>query len=90
MEKRHFVVLNKLIIKAQLIEKPVSCHLYPVRIKDFTEFAAVHQVGYLWSSLFFRPGTQVPVYKFVKEALVRRFGEDWYLELKKVAQGMKK
>jgi hypothetical protein len=28
---------------------------------------------------------EVPVYKFVKEALVRRFGEDWYLELEKVA-----
>jgi hypothetical protein len=24
------------------LEKPVSCHLYPVRIKDFTEFAAVN------------------------------------------------
>jgi hypothetical protein len=47
--KNHFVVLNKLIIKAQLIGKPVSCHLYPVRIKDFTEFAAVNydKVGYL-------------------------------------------
>jgi hypothetical protein len=28
---------------------------------------------------------EVPIYKFVKEALVRRFGEDWYLELDKVA-----
>jgi hypothetical protein len=26
---------------------------------------------------------EVPVYKSVKEALVRRFGEDWYLELEK-------
>jgi hypothetical protein len=33
---------------------------------------------------------QVPVYKFVKEALVRRFGEDWYLELEKVALDLKK
>jgi hypothetical protein len=32
---------------------------------------------------------EVPVYKFVKEALIRRFGEDWYLELDKVAQDLK-
>jgi hypothetical protein len=29
---------------------------------------------------------EVPVYKFVKEALIRRFGEDWYLELEKGAE----
>ena len=29
---------------------------------------------------------QVPVYKFVKDALIRKFGEDWYMELEKVAQ----
>jgi hypothetical protein len=65
-------------------KKPVSCHLYPVRIKDFTEFAAVNYDK--WDicdpacSLGQERGS---VYKFVKEALVRRFGEDWYLELEK-------
>jgi hypothetical protein len=38
--------------------------------------------------LFLGQELEVPVYKFVKEALVRRFGEDWYLLEK--AQGMKK
>jgi hypothetical protein len=33
---------------------------------------------------------EVPVYKFVKEALIRKFGEDWYMELEKVAQEIKK
>jgi hypothetical protein len=33
---------------------------------------------------------QVPVYKFVKEALIRKFGEDWYMELEKVADKMLK
>ena len=33
---------------------------------------------------------EVPVYKFVKEALVRRFGEDWYAELEKVAEELEK
>jgi hypothetical protein len=73
-------------------KKPVSCHLYPVRIKDFTEFAAVNYDK--WDicdpACSLGQELEVPVYKFVKEALVRRFGEDWYLELEKVAQGMKK
>ena len=33
---------------------------------------------------------QVPVYKFVKEALVRKFGNEWYEELEKVAEDLKK
>jgi hypothetical protein len=32
---------------------------------------------------------QVPIYKFVKEALIRKFGEDWYMELEKVAEDLK-
>jgi len=73
-------------------KKPVSCHLYPIRIKDFTEFAAVNYDK--WEicddACSLGKELEVPVYKFVKEALVRRFGEDWYLELEKVAQELKK
>jgi hypothetical protein len=32
---------------------------------------------------------QVPVYKFIKEALIRKFGEDWYTELEKIAESHK-
>ncbi len=73
-------------------KKPVSCHLYPIRVKDFTEFTAVNY--YKWhicdDACTLGKELQDPVYKFVKEALVRRFGEDWYLELEKVALDLKK
>ncbi len=73
-------------------KKPVSCHLYPIRVKDFTEFTAVNYDR--WDicndACTLGKELQVPVYKFVKEALVRRFGEDWYLELEKVALDLKK
>ena len=72
--------------------KPISCHLYPIRVKDFTEFAAVNYDK--WEicddACSLGKELEVPVYKFVKEALIRRFGEDWYLELEKVAQEIKK
>jgi hypothetical protein len=73
-------------------KKPVSCHLYPIRVKDFSEFTAVNYDK--WDicndACTLGKELQVPVYKFVKEALVRRFGEDWYLELEKVALDLKK
>jgi hypothetical protein len=73
-------------------KKPISCHLYPIRVKDFTEFAAVNYDKWEICDDACALGAelQVPVYKFVKEALIRRFGENWYLELEKVAAETKK
>ncbi|MGL2987454.1 DUF3109 family protein [Flavobacterium sp. RSSA_27] len=72
-------------------KKPVSCHLYPIRVKDFSDFAAVNYDK--WDicddACALGKELEVPVYKFVKEALIRRFGEDWYMELEKVAIELK-
>ena len=71
-------------------KKPVSCHLYPIRVKDYSEFSAVnyHHWHICDDACQLGKELQVPVYKFVKEALIRKFGEDWYNELEKVAQKM--
>jgi len=73
-------------------KKPVSCHLYPVRVQDYSEFAAVnyHKWDICDDACSLGKELQVPIYKFVKEALIRKFGEDWYAELEKVALGFKK
>lgn len=72
--------------------KPVSCHLYPVRVQDYSEFYAVnyHKWPICNDACALGKELQVPVYKFVKEALIRKFGEDWYLELEKIAEEYKK
>ncbi|MCK0130418.1 DUF3109 family protein [Flavobacteriaceae bacterium F08102] len=69
-------------------KKPVSCHLYPVRVQDYSEFAAVnyHKWEICDDACTLGKELQVPVYKFVKQALIRKFGEDWYMELEKVAE----
>ena len=69
-------------------KKPISCHLYPVRIMDYSEFSAVnyHKWPICNDACALGKELKVPVYKFVKEALIRKFGEDWYLELEKVAE----
>jgi len=68
-------------------KKPVSCHLYPIRVKEYKEFSAVNYDK--WEicddACSLGKELQVPIYKFVKEALIRKFGEDWYSELEKVA-----
>ncbi len=71
-------------------KKPLSCHLYPVRVKDYSEFSAVnyHHWHICDDACTLGKELQVPVYKFVKEALIRKFGEDWYSELEKVAKSM--
>lgn len=69
-------------------KKPVSCHLYPVRVKDYSEFSAVnyHKWEICDDACTLGKELQVPVYKFVKQALIRKFGENWYAELEKVAE----
>lgn len=68
--------------------KPISCHLYPVRVKDYSEFAAVnyHKWPICNDACALGKELGVPVYKFVKDALIRKFGENWYTELEKVAE----
>ena len=69
-------------------KKPVSCHLYPVRIKDYSEFSAVnyHQWQVCDDACTLGKEMQIPVYQFVKQALIRKFGDNWYLELEEFAE----
>ncbi|NNC69608.1 MAG: DUF3109 family protein [Flavobacteriaceae bacterium] len=73
-------------------KKPISCHLYPVRVQDYSEFSAVnyHKWQICDDACSLGKELQVPIYKFVKEALIRKFGEDWYAELEKVAEKFNK
>jgi hypothetical protein len=63
--------------------KPISCHLYPVRVKKFADFTAVNYHEWSICSGARALGTKnnLPVYVFLKEPLIRKFGKDWYDEL---------
>lgn len=73
-------------------KKPVSCHLYPIRVKDYKEFSAVnyHRWEICDDACSLGAELQVPVYKFVKQALVRKFGQHWYDKLEQIAENYKK
>jgi Fe-S-cluster containining protein len=64
--------------------KPVSCHLYPVRVKVFRDFTAINYDQWEICDPARVKGLnqKVTVQEFVKEALIRRFGQDWYNKLK--------
>lgn len=69
--------------------KPVSCHLYPVRINKLKN--EVEAVNYdKWSickpACKLGDSLKVPIYKFLKDSLIRKFGEEWYAELATVAE----
>jgi len=69
-------------------QKPISCHLYPVRVKDFPEFQTVNYNEWKICSSACELGKQlqVPLYKFLKEPLIRKFGEGWYNEVEIIAR----
>lgn len=60
-------------------KKPVSCHLYPIRVEDYGEFTAVNY--HRWDICRTAHGQGEPLYIYLKEPLIRRFGHEWYDEL---------
>ncbi|MCK9155172.1 MAG: DUF3109 family protein [Paludibacteraceae bacterium] len=68
--------------------KPISCHLYPVRLAKYAGYTAVNFHSWQVCKVAFELGKVkgVAVYKFLKEPLIRRFGEDWYKELEITAR----
>ncbi len=76
---------------ATSFKKPVSCHLYPIRVKEYTELTAVnyHKWEICDPACALGEELKVPVYKFVKEALIRKFGAAWYQELEIAAVNFK-
>ncbi|HRZ98140.1 MAG TPA: DUF3109 family protein [Paludibacter sp.] len=63
--------------------KPISCHLYPVRLQKYKGFTAVnyHRWGICDCARTLGGNLNVSVYKFLKEPLIRKFGKEWFTQL---------
>jgi hypothetical protein len=63
--------------------KPISCHLYPIRTKKFDQYTALNYEKWDICEPACACGEQldVPVYRFLKEPLIRAFGPEFYKEL---------
>ncbi|MEY3678736.1 MAG: hypothetical protein RI924_877 [Bacteroidota bacterium] len=69
-------------------KKPISCHLYPIRITSYPEFDVLHYDRWSICSAACTHGAElkVPVYQFLKEPLIRKYGEAWFAELEEKVQ----
>lgn len=68
--------------------KPISCALYPIRAKQFSNGTIALNYN-RWDvcrdAVAKGRELDMPVYKFLKEPLIRRFGTEWYEELEQLA-----
>ena len=71
-----------------LPQKPISCHLYPIREKQLGPLVGLNYNRWAICKDAVLKGEQlnIPVYKFLKGPLIQRFGEAWYTELCEVAE----
>lgn len=74
------------------VQKPISCHLYPIRLTEYRDFTAVNYHRWSICKPAVRLGRKegVPIYQFLKEPLIRKFGEEWYDEVCEAARLLKK
>jgi hypothetical protein len=73
-------------------KKPISCHLYPIRISEYDNVDALNYERWDICSAACTAGkkAKLPVYQFLKEPLIRKYGEEVYNELDEVAKDWKK
>ena len=73
------------------VQKPISCHLYPIRLSEYRVFTALnyHRWSVCRSAVVKGEEEGVPLYRFLKEPLIRKFGKEWYNEVVIAAELMK-
>lgn len=73
--------------------KPISCHLYPIRLKRIGDYTAVNydeQPKMCGCAIKLGRKQEIRIYQCLHDALVRKFGQTWYKELETCAEEMKK
>jgi len=68
-------------------QKPISCHLYPIRLEKLKEYTGINYSR--WNicndACILGKKENTKVYQFLKNPLIRKFGKDWYDGLEFVA-----
>jgi len=79
-----FCAIEKAWIEGKIqFQKPISCHLYPVRLSKLKHHTAVNYDRWdiCIAALLKGEQDQMPVYKYLKTPLILKFGKDWYNKL---------
>ena len=72
--------------------KPISCHLYPIRMSSIGSCKALnyHRWDVCKAAVVLGESKDISLYKFLREPLVRKFGEAWYAELEETIKELKR
>jgi hypothetical protein len=87
-----FCAIEKAYLEGKItFQKPISCHLYPIRIKKLTHYDAVNYESNKLCMPARVNGEKlgVPLYQFVKTPLIRKYGKEWYEQLEIAANELK-
>jgi len=73
-------------------QKPISCHLYPIRITEYSNFSAInyHEWDICSDACTLGKELGVKVYQFLKKPLIRKYGEEFYQTLLEAAEEWEK
>jgi hypothetical protein len=75
-----------------LSSKPISCDLYPIRVKEFGSGLTginYHRWDICKDAIVKGKEMNMPLYIFLREPLIRRFGQEWYSELCQMVEELK-
>jgi hypothetical protein len=72
-------------------KKPISCHLYPIRVTRYADFEALnyHQWPICGAARALGAQVGMPVFRFLKEALIRKYGQAFYDEMEEADKLLK-
>jgi uncharacterized protein DUF3109 len=79
-----YCAIEKSFIEGKIdFQKPISCHLYPIRLSNVGQAIAINYHSWDVCSPALLKGKQIgdPLYKYLKTPLIRKFGSDWYKNL---------
>ena len=80
----YYCAIEKAFMNGEIgFRKPVSCHLYPIRITKYDLFEAVnyHRWHICNDATELGKKKGIPLYVFLKEALIQKYGVEWYDQL---------
>jgi len=66
--------------------KPISCHLYPIRVKEYENFQGInlHKWHICEPACECGKDLKIPVFKFLKEPIIRKWGVEFFNQLNHV------
>lgn len=86
-----YCAVEKAFLEGRIpFRKPVSCHLFPIRVQHYPEYDAVNY--FRWNicrdAEVLGRRKKIPVFRFLKEPLTLYYGQDWYAEAEAVYKGV--